>query len=154
VELGVTGLERALGVDYRSTTVQELQALARLLASKDIFVVPALVNNEQLSRLLDPALRQDPLLQYVPLAWFGWWDAPSGVGQWTEAQAAQQRHILSRKKVLIEEFAKTNGRVVAGSATPNPYVLPGAGLQREIELLVEAGLTPLQAISAATKVAA
>jgi hypothetical protein len=28
-----------------------------------------MVNNEQLSRLLDPALRQAPLLQYVSLAW-------------------------------------------------------------------------------------
>src|SRR4029450_5742465 len=51
-------------------------------------------------------------------------------------------------------FAKANGRVVAGSATPHPYVLPGAGLQRELELLVEAGLPPMQAITAATKVAA
>ena len=44
---------------------------------------------------------------------------------------------------------------MAGSATPEPpYVLPGASLQRELELLVETGLTPMQAISAATKVAA
>jgi imidazolonepropionase-like amidohydrolase len=83
-----------------------------------------------------------------------WWDAPFGGGPWTEADAAEYRHILSRQQELIEAFAKANGRVVAGSATPDPYVLPGAGLQRELELLVEAGLTPLQAISAATKVAA
>src|SRR5262249_6484102 len=37
---------------------------------------------------------------------------------------------------------------------PNPYVLPGAGLQRGIGMRVEGGVTPLQAISAATKVAA
>jgi adenylate cyclase len=153
VELGVTGLDRAFGVDYDLTTTQELQALARLLAAKGVFVVPALVSIEQFSRLLDPALRQDPLLQYVPLAWFGWWDTPFG-GQWTEADSARLRNILSRQKELIEAFARANGRVVAGSATPAPYVLPGAGLQRELELLVEAGLTPMQAISAATKVAA
>jgi imidazolonepropionase-like amidohydrolase len=154
VALGVTGLERTFSGAIDTATTQELQALARLLAAKGVFVVPTLVNNEQLSRLLDPVLRQDPLLQYVPLAWFGWWDTPFGVGQWTEARSAQQRHFLSRKKVLIEEFARANGRVVAGSATPLPYVLPGTGLQRELELLVEAGLTPMQAISAATKVAA
>jgi len=76
------------------------------------------------------------------------------VRKWTEAHSLEQRYTLIRKKELIAEFARAKGRVVAGSATPNPYVLPGAGLQREIELLVEAGLTPLQAISAATKVAA
>jgi imidazolonepropionase-like amidohydrolase len=154
VALGVTGLERALGVDHRLATTQELQALARLLAAKGVFVVPTLVLNEQLSRLLDPDLRQDPLLQHVPLALFDLWDAPYGVGQWTEAHSAQHRRILSRKKARLEEFARVNGRVVAGSATPHPYVLPGAGLQRELELLVEAGLTPMQAISAATRVAA
>jgi imidazolonepropionase-like amidohydrolase len=154
VALGVTGLERVFGVDYRVVTSPELQALARLVAAKGVFVVPTLVQNEQLSRLLDPSLRQDPLLQYVPLAWFGWWDAPYGVGQWIEDHSARQQHILARKKELIEAFATANGRVVAGSATPAPYVLPGASLQRELELLVEAGLTPLQAISAATKVAA
>jgi len=154
VALGVTGLERCCSGATAAVTTQQLQALARLLAAKGVFVVPTLVNNEQLSRLLDPALRQDPLLQHVPLAWFGWWDAPYGVGQWTEADSTRNRDFLSRKKVLIEEFAKANGRVVAGSATPHPYVLPGAGLQRELELLVEAGLTPMQAISAATRVAA
>jgi adenylate cyclase len=154
VALGVTGLERGFGIDYSLITVQELQTLAHLLATKGVFVIPALVGVEQLSRLLDPALRQDPLLQYVPLAWFGWWDAPAGGGQWTEADAARYRHILSRQKELIEAFARANGRVVAGSATPAPYVLPGVSLQRELELLVEAGLTPMQAISAATKVAA
>jgi imidazolonepropionase-like amidohydrolase len=51
-------------------------------------------------------------------------------------------------------LAALNGRIVAGSDTPNPYVLPGAGLLRELELLVASGLTPMQAIAAATRVAA
>jgi imidazolonepropionase-like amidohydrolase len=155
VALGVTGLERTLGVDRREATTQELQAQARLLATKGVVVVPTLVLNEQLSRLLEPDLRQDARLQPVPSALFDWWDAPFGVGQWTEARSAEQRGLLSRKKARLAEFVRANGRVVAGSATPYPpYILPGAGLQRELELLVEAGLTPLQAISAATKVAA
>jgi adenylate cyclase len=154
VALGVTGLERTFSGAIAAATTQELHALARLLADKSIFVVPAMVNNEQLSRLLDPALRQDPLLQYVPPALSGLWEAPSGREPWTEADSARHRHFLSRKKELLKEFARANGRVVAGSATPNPYVLPGAGLQRELELLVEAGVTPMQALRAATQVAA
>jgi len=152
--LGIKGVESASGVDYALVTVQGLQELARLLATKGVFVAPALVQNEQLPRLLDPSLRQEPLLQYVPLTQFGWWEAPYGVGRWTERHSAEHRHILSQKKALLEAFARANGRVVAGSATPAPYVLPGAGLQRELELLVEAGLTPMQAIRAATQVAA
>jgi imidazolonepropionase-like amidohydrolase len=41
-------------------------------------------------------------------------------------------------------------RVVAGSDTPSPALPPGASLHRELALLVQAGLTPLQAIEAAT----
>jgi imidazolonepropionase-like amidohydrolase len=41
--------------------------------------------------------------------------------------------------------------VVAGTDGPTKGVFLGEGLHRELELLVEAGLTPLEAISAATR---
>jgi imidazolonepropionase-like amidohydrolase len=44
--------------------------------------------------------------------------------------------------------------VAAGTDAPYPGDFYGEGLHRELELLVEAGLTPLQAISAATRDAA
>src|SRR5688572_24460546 len=53
--LGVKGVESASGVDYAVVTWPKLQELARLLAAKGVFVTPALVHNEQLSRLLDRA---------------------------------------------------------------------------------------------------
>jgi imidazolonepropionase-like amidohydrolase len=40
------------------------------------------------------------------------------------------------------------------SDTSNPYVVPGASLHRELELLVEAGLSPRAALAAATQTAA
>lgn len=44
--------------------------------------------------------------------------------------------------------------LVAGTDAPGPGLFFGEGLHRELELLVEAGLTPLQAISTATRNAA
>ena len=44
--------------------------------------------------------------------------------------------------------------IIAGTDSPYPGVYYGEGLHRELELLVEAGLTPLEAISAATRNAA
>jgi imidazolonepropionase-like amidohydrolase len=44
--------------------------------------------------------------------------------------------------------------IVAGTDAPYPGVFQGEGIHRELELLVEAGLTPLQAITVATKNAA
>ena len=47
-------------------------------------------------------------------------------------------------------MAEQGVRILAGSDTPNAFAFPGFGLHDELELLVEAGLTPLHALQAAT----
>lgn len=44
--------------------------------------------------------------------------------------------------------------VVVGTDTGTPYTFPGYSVHRELELLVEAGLSPMEAIAAATRHAA
>jgi hypothetical protein len=63
---------------------------------------------------------------------------------------------LLRKEMDFEfAFAKAGGLLLAGpDPTGNGGVLPGFGDQREIELLVEAGFTPVEAIHIATQNAA
>lgn len=58
-----------------------------------------------------------------------------------------------RKEMDFEfAFAKAGGLLLAGpDPTGNGGVLPGFGDQREIELLVEAGFSPVQAIQVATE---
>jgi imidazolonepropionase-like amidohydrolase len=60
---------------------------------------------------------------------------------------------LMRKEMDFEvAFVKAGGLLLAGpDPTGNGGVLPGFGDQREIELLVEAGFTPLQAIQIGTE---
>jgi len=60
---------------------------------------------------------------------------------------------LMRKEMDFEvAFAKAGGLLLAGpDPTGNGGVLPGFGDQREIELLVEAGFTPVQAIQVGTQ---
>ena len=38
-----------------------------------------------------------------------------------------------------------------GSDAPNPFVVPGAALHRELELLVSAGMSPMEVLVAATR---
>jgi len=58
-----------------------------------------------------------------------------------------------RKEMEFERaFAPAGGLLLAGpDPTGNGGVLPGFGNQREIELLVEAGFTPVEAIHVATQ---
>ena len=44
--------------------------------------------------------------------------------------------------------------IVAGTDTNNPFVFPGFSIHHELELMVEAGFTPMEALVAATRRAA
>lgn len=65
---------------------------------------------------------------------------------------AQLREGYKRLQEFLRRLVQAGGNVVAG--TDAPAVVPGVSLHREMEFLVEAGLSPMQAIQAATKVGA
>jgi imidazolonepropionase-like amidohydrolase len=59
--------------------------------------------------------------------------------------------LFKRDMQLEHDFAQAGGLLLAGpDPTGNGGTLPGFGDQREIELLVEAGFTPVEAIKVAT----
>src|ERR1051326_5765029 len=67
-------------------------------------------------------------------------------------QASQNyRTLLAKGMALEHAFAKAGGLLVAGTdPTGSGGVIPGFSDQRQIELLVEAGFTPLEAITIGT----
>jgi imidazolonepropionase-like amidohydrolase len=78
---------------------------------------------------------------------------------------AQRAHLKApdyaalRKSRPIEDwfvryYHAKGGRVVAGTDSPNQLIAPGASLHEELALLVAAGLTPKDALLAATRDAA
>jgi len=79
----------------------------------------------------------------------------------TRDLTAQDRAGMERMGAGLDA-AKRNAKrlfdagvmLVAGTDAPYPGVFLGEGIHRELELLVDAGLTPLQALTAATKNAA
>lgn len=61
---------------------------------------------------------------------------------------------LETAKANTARVHEADGRIVAGSDAANPGVGFGDGLHRELELLVEAGLEPMEALRASTAEAA
>lgn len=57
-------------------------------------------------------------------------------------------------KARLEEFLRLfhdrGGIILAGTDTPWPYLVPGISLHEELELLVAAGLSPMEALLSAT----
>ncbi|PKQ14394.1 MAG: hypothetical protein CVT68_12105, partial [Actinobacteria bacterium HGW-Actinobacteria-8] len=69
---------------------------------------------------------------------------------------AAKEDWASRRRMLQAMIAARDAGVtlVAGTDTDNPFVFPGYSLHHELELMVEAGLTPMEALEAATRQAA
>jgi imidazolonepropionase-like amidohydrolase len=83
------------------------------------------------------------------------------VGRWSERRhAASRASEASRDRTrrawdhmlaLVGGFHRAGGVVLAGTDCPNVAIVAGFSLHRELELLVRAGLSPMEAIVAATR---
>jgi len=67
------------------------------------------------------------------------------------ASMAQIEAFFGALRNTTERLMEAGVMLVAGSDAPYPGVFFGEGIHRELELLVEAGLSPLEAISTATR---
>ncbi len=65
------------------------------------------------------------------------------------ARTYSARRVAARE-AFVRRLAESGGMVVAGTDVPTGAIAPGAGLHQEMERLVALGLTPRQALSAAT----
>ena len=64
------------------------------------------------------------------------------------------KSVFERDVAIVGAMKKAGVRILAGSDAPNPNSAPGFGLHEELELLVRAGFTPLEALQSATRDAA
>lgn len=99
----------------------------------------------------DARLFHRPGLQYVPLD-----ERLLALGQyrWADDRSAAEREQFTKgyRKVqkFLGRFVKAGGRVYAGTDSA-AATTPGLSLHHEMELLVDAGLSPMQALQAASK---
>lgn len=57
---------------------------------------------------------------------------------------------LANAFATVKQLKAAGVRILAGTDAPNPGTAHGASMHRELELLVDAGLTPVEALAAAT----
>ena len=111
---------------------------------------------EGLKLLLDPDLAYLPLDTYLPQLpneyLPGLPVVASGlVGTVEHSGVEYERYRRAYRSLqgLIRRVAADGGRVLAGTA-PHSFVLPGLALHQEMQLFVDAGLTPAQALQSAS----
>ena len=101
------------------------------------------------------AFDDDPRLVYIPEAYRQPWAERHAIfAPKTPEQTEIQRRFLDSQIALVGAMEEAGVPLLAGTDCNNPYVLPGFSLHDELANLVQAGLTPLRAIQAATRDAA
>jgi imidazolonepropionase-like amidohydrolase len=130
-----------------------LARVAGVLAARNVIVVPTLVLHETFSRLDDPAVLGDSMLAAVPEAEQRRWDVADMIRRagWTAADFAAFRQARAAQDRFLRIFQAKGGRIAVGTDAANQMLIPGYALHRELELLVGAGLTPAEAITAASR---
>jgi amidohydrolase family protein len=106
----------------------------------------------------DAAFIQDPRRRYLPKAWTDNWD-PGAIYYLRDESTAEYEVLHQRMRMLMTRYRKLVGDMhragvglLAGTDTsPLNPVLPGWGLHQELALLVECGLSPLEALQTATR---
>jgi len=92
----------------------------------------------------------NPALAYVPRRMIAHWLDYSGYDQLSSEESAKVKEGYRKFNLFLKKFVEAGGKVLPGS-DPVHSGVPGVGLHHELELLVDAGISPMRAIQAATK---
>jgi imidazolonepropionase-like amidohydrolase len=137
---------------------QRMKSVADRLAKASVWSVPTLIQPER--ELLRPeqitARLALPEVQLIPADGRKQWEAQSrrvaarlDDDDWKLVAAGRAHRLM-----LVDALHKGGVPLLAGTDTPNPFVVPGVSLHDELALIVEAGLTPMAALAVATRDAA
>ncbi|MGE5801340.1 MAG: amidohydrolase family protein [Gemmatimonadota bacterium] len=126
---------------------------ARSLAQTRVAIVPTLVIHDMLSRLDNPILLSRPGMEDVPDNAESVRSVPGLLRRtgWQSSDFEAFRRSRRRQDQFVREYKRAGGAIAAGSDAANQLLIPGYSLHEEMALLVSAGLTPLEAITAATR---
>ena len=133
---------------------KKLHDAAEAFKTNNAYLCPTLILEKQLSQYTE----YKELLKQVDTRYF---DPNSQY--WIPKKANGEEGLDDRNKLFYDNIKslregtkgvlktlKKSATILAGTDTPNPFVMPGFSLHQELELLVEAGLTNYEALQAAT----
>lgn len=148
---GQKSIEHSTGLDEAKSDNSKAQALISVFKRNRTWLCPTLIMRSNYASLDDVSFAGDPRLKYVKPSWKNRWlkmtkDAVSTA----PAEWSKRREIIRNEKALVGKMQKAGVGILAGTDDANPYSFVGFGLHDELALLVEAGLTPMHALQAAT----
>ena len=113
---------------------------------------PTLIVRETSTQIATDVFREPQSLQAMPEVVRSYWrtQRQHAMSRATKEWRAERVISLAHARWMTGELSKRGAIVLAGTDAGTPYVIPGKSLHDELALLVEAGLSPLEALRAAT----
>jgi hypothetical protein len=114
---------------------------------------PTLLTLQLGAKAGDSAFRQDERLKFLPypMRWLWNHDADTMLKKTHDANGVNvHAELFALAQRQLKQAHDAGVKILAGTDTPDSFVFAGSGLHDELDLYVQAGLTPLEAIRTAT----
>ena len=121
----------------------------RHLAANNVFQTPTLTINTLDSKRFYADQKWRDTYQFLPKTLQKNWYIGS-IDMAKEEVSENDKIFEDWSMKIVNLFNKNGVKIMPGTDTPIGFLTPGYSLHKELELLVEAGLTPLQALQSAT----
>ncbi|MGI4741741.1 MAG: amidohydrolase family protein [Janthinobacterium lividum] len=147
------GLFAMLPAVYDTYSPAAAQRIFKLMASHHTAAVPTLAIGKTLAELSQNDHAHDTLRAYIdPKIQRTYTRRLASAQQQSPAARAFTQKLETKFMNLVPQMQAAGVSILAGSDSGafNSFTYPGASLQDELALLVQAGLTPAQALRAAT----
>jgi len=130
---------------------QKAAELMRLLVRNKTWQVPTLLAKQVNTFVDDISKVQDPRYKYIPASVKERWSPDKNFfyRYRTPAYIAYQKRWFQKEMETVGAMRRAGVPLMAGT-DGGAYTVPGFGLHQELALLVKAGLTPMEALQAAT----
>lgn len=128
----------------------QITEMVTALVENKVSIDPTLIVYETKFRgdLAESSRRDD--LTFAPAPMLEQWRRGSFVANWSAKDFARGHRVWDRALALIKKLYDGGVHLTAGSDMPNPWVIPGASLHEELQLLASAGIPPAAVLRMAT----
>jgi hypothetical protein len=143
-------LSRIRARSYETFSEWKASELFRRMARYEAWQTPTLTLRKRLSLVgIDELVQQGTELAPADVR-AAWEDPRKDVKKSTPEQSQRFQFDYDFHAKIVALMQRNGVGLLAGTDTGDPYVIPGRALHEELELFVQAGLTPAQALRTAT----
>jgi imidazolonepropionase-like amidohydrolase len=143
--------EKYLQIILQSYDPDKARSLFKLFAKNGTWQTPTLVQRKAFA---DPPMQtpDNPAMRFIPKSLRWRWD-PSQDGRLqgrSDVRKEIEHQFYQKDRALIAPMRAAGVKFLAGTDTPDGFAFPGFSLHDELAALVDAGLTPMEALQSAT----